>query len=204
MSWNKLSEEERKVVRARATRRGMSYDAPSADDDLVVEGRGITLTAANRQFRATVVKPKTFDELIAAAGPGDEERKAIATTRSRINQRDQLLRHALAREPKEREGAARARLANLALKAALQGVLSADDLATLRLSSVIEKLIPRIDIWQWLFPTIVVKAGSTLTFSGSPTTVHSLVAHKLLIEPNARVVINKVPVAIDCTHLEVQ
>lgn len=202
MGWTTMKAEERKALLTRAERRGLTADALSSEDDLVVEGRGLTLTKGSQGLKSTVLKPKNLDELLDAIGPDKDDRAAAATSKGRTMQREQLKQLASRVRMTKGDEREQAELANVAAKAAIQGVLSRDDLKILGIEPSLEILLQQIDIRRWLFPTIIVRSGSTLTFSGSD--VHSLVAYKLIVESNARIVINRVPVSIDCVHLEVQ
>lgn len=209
MGWKTMKDEEQRALLARAKQRGLSADAMSSEDDLVVEGRGLTLGGARaaaagqgKAPRPTTIKPKSLEELIAAVGPGEDDREAISTSKVRTLQREQLRQLASRVQAKRADDVDHARLASIATKAAIQGVLTREDLKLFALDARLEVLLEKIDIWQWLFPTVIVRSGSTLTFSGPG--VQSLVAYRLIVEPNARIVINRAPVSIDCVHLEVQ
>jgi hypothetical protein len=196
-----MNADERKALLARAKERRMTGTL-SSEDDVVIAGRGITLGHDGvGPHKPTIITPKDLDELIDAVGPNHAERKLSASAKSHRIQREHLTRLAVRRRKKTDLGDT-PRIASVALQGVMQGVLSRDDLKTMGLEVYIPKLIGQVSIWQWLFPTIIVRSGSALTFSGAG--VHSLVAYKLIVEPNARIVVNQAAVSIDCTQLEVQ
>lgn len=196
-----MNAEERKELLARAKGRHMTGTL-SSDEDVVIAGRGVTLGPDGvGHHKPTILKPRDLDELIDALGPNAAERKTSAQAKVHKVQREHLLRLGVRRR-KKTDRSDTPRIASVALQGLVQGVLSRDDLQAMAVEPHIAKLVSLVSIWQWLFPTIIVRSGSTLTFSGAG--VHSLVAYKLIVEPNARVVINQAAVSIDCTHLEVQ
>lgn len=200
MGWKELNEQERKAVLVRAAQRGIDAEALSSEEDLVVDGR-MTLGEKSK-LKSTVVRLKGLDELIATLGPGDAERKAAAASPRHLAQLAHFKQAATRMRRRRLDEQDQGRLANAAVKAAVQGVLTRADLKAMALEEQVEKLISRVDIRHWLFPTVIVRAGSTLTFTGG--TMQSLVAFRLVVEPNARIVINRTPVNIDCVQLEIQ
>jgi hypothetical protein len=209
MSWKNMNDEERGSLLARASLRGLPPDALSSEDDLIVEGRGVTLSRDNRALKSTVITARSLDELIAAIGPSEVDREAASTSRAREMQRHQfthLASRMRSERRSERPGSQElARRTWIATSAAIQGVLTRSDLEKMNIDVYKRELVP-IVVQQWLFTTIVVRSGAPLVFDPLPNGagVHSLVAYKLIIEPNAGIVINRTPVSIDCVHLEIQ
>jgi hypothetical protein len=205
MSWDRMNEEERAALLARARLRGLTQDALSSKDDLIVGRRGVTLGETSRELRPTEITARTLDELITAAGLSEDDREAASASGVQREHRELLLRLA-PQLRSERPGSQEwTRLTHLLISAALQGVLSRDDMKELGFSPF-EGLPARVDVRQWLLPTIIVQSGSTLTFNpfSNGAGVHVLTAFRLVVEPNANIMINRVPVSIDCIHLEVQ
>lgn len=199
MGWKELKDQERQAVLARAAQRGITAEALSSEDDLVVEGRMVL--GDKSKLKSTVVRLKGLDDLLARLGPDEADRKAMESSKLRMSQRSHLKLLASRARPKRLDDQDQGRLAHAAVKAYVQGILTRGDLKAMALEDQIEKLIARVDVRYWLFPTVIVRSGSTLTFPGPG--VQSLVAFRLIVEPNARIVINRAPVNIDCVHLEV-
>ena len=158
-----------------------------------------------------MIKPKSLDELIAAIGPSESDRRAVRDSKVLALHREQL-KQVVVRMPKQPDNRRRRRpddlpdhesalLANTLMKAVVQGVLSRESMEEV-IGPLDPQLLERVDIHMWLLPTITVASGSPLEFP--PGSVHSLVAYKLIVEPNARIVINGAAVSIDCIELEVQ
>lgn len=192
-SHRKLTGEDRAHLLARAAGRHMT-GALTATDIIVIEGHVMLGADGVHGIKPAMLRPRSIEELVAAVGPNDADLEATSTSRRRQRDRlDQLARRA--HDP------ALPRIAHVVLQGVLGGVLSTKDLAKAAIAPYVAKLLDLVTIWQWLFPTIIVRAGSTMTFTGS--NVHALVAHRLVVEPNARIVVDRAPVSIDCRYLEI-
>jgi hypothetical protein len=165
----------------------------------VIDGRVTLGPDGVKGIKPVRLKPKTLDELVAAVGPSDSDLEGARGCKLRALQRDQLERLAFGRRGHDPE---LPRIASVVLQGVVNGVLLPKDLAKTAIAPFVAKLVELVTIWQWLFPTIIVRSGSTLTFAG--TNVHSLVAHRLVVESNARIVVDRSPVSIDCRYLEIQ
>jgi hypothetical protein len=196
-----LGEDDRKAIVARAKARGFPAQALERADELIVDGKGLTLRG-DRDKARTPITPDSLDELVAAIGAGARDRDAVAASKSRGFQRDQVLQLVHRTKARVDRDLDVRRVANVALKAAMQGLVSRDELVQAGFDKYFEQLLKPIRIWPWLFTTITVRSGSALTFSDPGP--HTLVAYRLVIEPNARIVLNHTAVSIDCDHLEIQ
>lgn len=221
MSFTNMTEEEQNALLARAKLRGLTKDDLSSENDLVVEGRGLTMNENTRGLKSTVIKPKSLDELIAAIGPSvglsESDRKAVTDSKVRALQRDQL-KQVVRMHRKQPDNRRRRRpddlpeqpdhesalLTNTLIKAVVQGVLSRESMEEF-IGPLPPQLLERISIRTWLLPTITVQTGSPWIFNPEdPASVRVVVAYKLIVEPNARIVINGAAVSMDCIELEVQ
>ncbi|MCA9707022.1 MAG: hypothetical protein KDK70_14305 [Myxococcales bacterium] len=204
-----MSDEQRAAVLERAKHRGLTEHDLSSEQDLVISGRGASLEPGVAGLRPKIVKPRSIEDAIRVMGPPAEARRKIPQSERRL-QLDRL--RALSREirpVRRRPMAARdekdlarkqASFSNLAARMVVGGIVSQAELMDLGLASLLDDQIQRIDLRQWLLPSIVIQAGSTWTIGAG---VNSVVAFRVTVEPGARILINQAPFALDCVHFEV-
>jgi len=211
-----MAEEARKELAQRMKRRGL--DARKVElhhKELIVKKKTeIVLGRARKSaFEPVVTRPESIDALCAQLGPSKPWMKKGGHQSAHLLMRHNLLKWAEQLPKKKRvdddeavrilrkadEGGANT---NRMLRALSLGIVEREEVANPVLETALMAMLRNLEIFSWLFDTVVVSAGSTLRFD--PPGPHVFYAYKLVIEPGGTIVSNRAPVTLDCVHLEAQ
>lgn len=202
------SQEQEQLLKRLSWRRLGAADFAS-DNDLIVAKEGLVLDASTQGYKPSMFKPSSLEDLMVAIGPRPEAREQ-ATGCVFDMQVEQLRRMAqevrqVPNQPPEAERRREkneATFSHLLMRAVISGALPVQEAEKLPTFAGIIEQIHALVILRWVWPNIIVRAGSTLTLGGPhPQTVH---AYKLIVEPGATIILTGASVTFDCVVLEVQ
>jgi hypothetical protein len=213
MPFTSLSESSQKALLARLARKGLTRRAIQKTEDLVVQpDQKIELSAdASSLFKPVVRKPKSFEEAKAWFGHPPIPAEYAALKASRLKE-TRLIKSLIEkakldkiRPPRKKAwldvvaaNPEQMRAFTVATHAAVAGIFDPSRWAILY--KEITNLVVSVDVLDWSWVYVVIKAGGVLSFS--PPGPHTFIAHSLVVEAGGKIVTNQCYVNFDCEYME--